>query len=135
MMKINKIVIHCSDTPNGRPDTAEDVHKWHKENGWDGIGYHYVICVDGDVQKGRPNYWQGSHVRGHNSDSLGICLMGTDSFSKAQWNSLEGLVWSLTLDLGVGVNVVGHYNLDPKKTCPNFDVMAWWESKLRKRLD
>ena len=53
-----KIVIHCSDTPNGRPNTAADIHQWHLARGWSGVGYHYGICVDGKVGVGRwPMAW------------------------------------------------------------------------------
>lgn len=128
-MKINKIVIHCSDTPNGRPDTAEDIHRWHQEKGWDGIGYHYVIEVDGQVRNGRPHYWQGSHVAGHNRNSLGICLVGRDQFNDAQWVSLQSLVRALDSQYE-GATVLGHRDLDSEKTCPNFDVKAWWCSEI-----
>lgn len=129
-MKINKIVIHCSDTPNGRPDTAEDIHRWHQERGWDGIGYHHVIGVDGKIENGRPNYWMGSHVAGNNHDSLGICLIGKDDFTEDQYRSLEFLIVGL-MGKYTDAEVVGHYELDPKKTCPNFDVKAWWADKKK----
>ena len=81
---INKIVIHCSATPNGREDTAEDIHGWHlaKPKKWDGIGYHYVIECKGKLVAGRPEYWKGSHAYGHNDNSLGICMIGTDVFRR-----------------------------------------------------
>ena len=77
-----KVIIHCSATPNGRNDQAEDIHRWHKEKGWDGIGYHYVITVDGKLQAGRPEYWTGSHAYGHNTGSIGVCMIGTDEYNK-----------------------------------------------------
>lgn len=119
-----KIVIHCSDTPNGRPNTAEDIHRYHLENGWSGIGYHYVICVDGKVEAGRPEYWKGSHVKGHNTDSIGICMIGTDVYSNQQWESLRQLIGGLRFKYP-DANVLGHRELDSKKTCPNFDVQNW----------
>jgi len=129
-MKINKIVIHCSDTPNGRPDTAEDIHRWHLERGWDGIGYHYVIGVDGKIENGRPDYWMGSHVVWHNYGSLGVCLIGKNDFTEDQYRSLEFLIVGL-MGKYANAEVVGHYELDPKKTCPNFDVKAWWDGKKK----
>ena len=88
---MKEIIIHCSATPNGREHTAEDIHRWHTESprNWSGIGYHYVIRIDGTPEKGRPEYWQGAHAKGHNKDSIGICLIGTDEFNDRQWATLK----------------------------------------------
>ena len=113
-----KAVIHCSDSPHGRGDDAATIHKWHKERGFDGVGYHYVILEDGTVQSGRPEFWSGAHAKGYNS-ALGICLIGERDFEMAQMIALEKLL----KDRGFKANeVVGHYQIDERKTCPNFDV-------------
>lgn len=119
-----KLVVHCSDSPQGRGDDAETIHQWHLQRGFDGIGYHYVILEDGTVQKGRPEYWVGAHARGYN-ESLGICLIGNTSFTKEQFNSLKNFI------KGKGFKkdeVVGHYQVDSKKTCPNFNVPEFLDS-------
>ncbi len=120
---INKIVIHCSDSPNGREDTAEDIHRWHKEKGWDGIGYHYVIERKGKLVNGRPEYWQGAHASGNNKNSLGICLIGTDKFTIEQWSILENLVRKLLIKYPSS-KIIGHNEVSDK-TCPGFDVQKW----------
>ena len=122
---IKYIVIHCSDSPH-RGDTAEDIHRWHKERSFDGIGYHKVIREDGTEENGRPLYWPGAHVRGHNSESWGICLLGSDEFTKAQINRLRAVVGRLLL-LAPEALVVGHRDLDKSKTCPNFDVIEMFK--------
>lgn len=120
--KIDLVVVHCSDSPNNLDSVdAETIHHWHLERGFTGIGYHYVIRRDGTVESGRPEYWEGAHVYGHNSGSLGICLIGRDEFTEPQWFALNQLVTDLVHRLGE-LNFVGHCELDPKKTCPNFDV-------------
>ena len=112
-----KVIIHCSDSPQGRGDDAETIHAWHKERGFDGIGYHYVILEDGTIQNGRPEFWSGAHAKGHNK-AIGICLIGEDEFTPAQFISLEKLL----KDNGYEADeVVGHYKVS-KKTCPNFNV-------------
>ena len=123
--RINKLVVHCSDSPH-RGDTAADIHQWHLARGWSGIGYHYVIREDGTVDRGRPEYWIGSHVAGHNMNSLGICMLGKEEFTKAQYTALEQILRSLLVKYP-GAEILGHRDLDPKKTCPNFDVRGWWE--------
>lgn len=117
------VIIHCSDTPNGKDYRATDIHRWHKERGFDGIGYHYVICVDGTIEKGRPGYWEGAHCRGHN-EKIGICLIGRDRFTIPQKVSLRAFLHKLDKKGKLG-NLKGHYQYDNKKTCPNFDVEMW----------
>lgn len=123
------IVIHCSDSPQGRGDTAETIHAWHRQKGWDGVGYHHVILEDGTVENGRPHYWTGSHVRGHNTGSLGICLIGRDTFTSSQMGALRGLLRRLHAKYPEAV-IVGHSDLDPNKSCPNFNVRDLVEDVL-----
>lgn len=120
---MKNIIIHCSASPNGRNDRASDIHRWHTEKGWSGIGYHYVICVDGAIETGRPEYWQGAHASGHNRDSIGICLIGTDSFDNKQLNSLNNLVKNLTVKYP-NAEIIGHNEISAK-TCPGFNVQEW----------
>jgi len=122
MSNMIKCVIHCSDTPTGRDVSAADIHRWHLENGWDGIGYHHVIRIDGTIENGRPPYWKGSHAYGYNH-TLGICLIGNGEFTEAQYTSLKGLLAKYNFDES---EIVGHYEVDKHgKTCPNFDVPKW----------
>jgi N-acetylmuramoyl-L-alanine amidase len=121
---IDKIVIHCSDSPQGRGDNASTIHNWHKERGFDGIGYHYVILENGTRQAGRPEYWIGSHVKDHNADSIGICLIGRETFTDEQNGELVLLIREL-LTRYPAANILGHYELDSGKTCPNFNVPSW----------
>jgi len=123
---INKIVVHCSDSPHGRNDGAEQIHSWHVQRGWSGIGYHYVINEHGILENGRPQYWVGAHVEGHNKDSIGICMIGVDKFTQEQFDTLEYTIREL-LKKYPGATVCGHRDLDTHgKTCPNFDVKDWW---------
>ena len=128
-LKIDKIIIHCSDTPNGREHNAADIHRWHKQRGWDGIGYHYVIKLNGIVEKGRPEYWQGAHASEHNANSIGICLIGRDIFKRSQMKALKTLISDIMMRHNID-KVCGHYELDHKKTCPNFDVKEWLQKGM-----
>nr|WP_241264073.1 N-acetylmuramoyl-L-alanine amidase [Bowmanella dokdonensis] len=119
------MVVHCSDTPNERDVTAAEIHRWHKEgNKWDGIGYHRVIRRDGTLEYGRPDYWPGAHVRGHNHHSLGVCLIGRHYFTPVQMMTLATLLKQWRSEYP-DARIVGHHNLDPNKTCPNFDAEEW----------
>ena len=87
--KIKLLVVHCSDTDNNEELNALDIHKMHIGFGWDGIGYHKIICRNGKIENGRPEYWIGAHVKGKNEISLGVCLVGRDNFTDKQFSSLE----------------------------------------------
>ena len=65
-------IVHCADTPDIEDLRATDIHQMHLGFGWDGAGYHHIICRDGQIEPGRPFYWQGAHVCGQNENSLGF---------------------------------------------------------------
>ena len=145
---ITTLVIHCSATPNGQYYSAEDIDQWHKERGFSRalgcataqyplhyIGYHFVIILDGTAQVGRQTLETGAHVKGHNAESIGICLIGTNQFTEQQWSSLRRLILALTHQFPSITKVVGHRDLSPDtdgdgvvsmhewlKTCPGFEV-------------
>ena len=54
MRKINEIIVHCTATPEGRHVTVADVDNWHRARKFNGIGYHYLIYLDGSIHEGRP---------------------------------------------------------------------------------
>jgi len=127
--EIDAVVVHCSASPHGRGDDAETIHRWHViGNGWDGIGYHWVIAEDGTVQPGRPWYWTGAHVRGHNSNALGVCLVGDHDFTGEQLHALRALYEEIR-EAWPRAKWFNHYDLDPDKTCPNFDAVAFLEDE------
>ena len=77
MRKINKIIIHCTATPEGRDVSIDEVRRWHvEERGWRDVGYHFLVRLDGTVEEGRPIEMTGAHTRPHNWDSIGIAYAG-----------------------------------------------------------
>ncbi|MDE6256057.1 MAG: N-acetylmuramoyl-L-alanine amidase, partial [Muribaculaceae bacterium] len=73
MRKIDKIILHCSATPEGREVTVNDIRSWHIQRGFRTIGYHYVVYLDGSVHAGRPVEEIGAHCLGQNKNSIGVC--------------------------------------------------------------
>ena len=127
---IKYLVVHCSDTSNSDNLRAIDIHKMHKSFGWNGIGYHKIIRQSGEIEEGRPTYWVGAHVYEYNEESLGVCLIGRDNFNKKQLNALFLLLksWSLIYPKAV---ILGHRDFsNTKKTCPNFNVIEWWQKQI-----
>ena len=77
--EVNSLVIHHSATATGNARVFRALHR--AVNGWVDIGYHFVIgngtlSLDGEIEPGRPVWAVGAHAREHNSDSIGICLVG-----------------------------------------------------------
>lgn len=125
--KIEYLVIHCSDSEDTLSYNATDIHKLHLKFGWNGIGYHKVICRSGLIENGRPEFWIGAHVRGYNDKSLGVCLIGRKKFTKNQFSSLRLVIkdWKKKYP---NAKIVGHYEItNSSKTCPNFNVKKWCE--------
>jgi len=148
MRDINTIFVHCAAT---RPDWLADqsaqaklieIDRWHRDRGFDGFGYHYLIDRDGKVVAGRPLAKIGAHVRGHNAKSVGICLVGGfgsdagDAFSKnftpAQDMALRALIDTLQEEFP-GAKVRGH-NEVANKACPGFNVQQWATGDTRKAV-
>ena len=127
MRKIKKIVIHCSDSQDSLDITSKDIKSWHLQRGFTDIGYHYVIRRSGVVERGRGDDEIGAHVKGHNSDSIGICWVGRKDISPEQLKSLKALVKGLCFkyNLDPTEHVLGHYELDSGKTCPNLDMIKF----------
>ncbi|UFH48271.1 N-acetylmuramoyl-L-alanine amidase [Pseudomonas sp. KNUC1026] len=139
------LVVHCSATHSGQDIGVQEITRWHRARGWSTIGYHYVIRRNGTLETGRDEASIGAHVAGHNSDSIGICLIGgVDTQSQAQNNFTNAQLETLQHLLGLlqkrypGTRIVGHRNLSPDrngdgritpnewfKACPSFDIDAW----------
>lgn len=127
---IDKIIIHCSATPPKMDIGVDEIRKWHKDKGWSDIGYHYVIRRNGVFQDGRDIDIVGAHVRGHNTGSIGICMIGgvdehndaEDNFTNEQWQELRTTLRILKANYP-RATIHGHNEFAPK-ACPSFDVQA-----------
>jgi hypothetical protein len=94
--------VHHSATREGN---AAIFDKWHREeNGWAGVGYHFVIgngngSGDGEVE---PTYrWRGQSTGAHcggtpgnwaNEEGIGICLVGDFNRSSPTIKQMDSLV-------------------------------------------
>lgn len=147
MRTIDSIIVHCAATrPEwGEGQTAEwklkQFDQWHRDRGWAGIGYHYVIDLDGSVVAGRPISKVGAHVKGHNAHSIGICLIGghgssatdafIDNFTLKQDTALRALIDDLKTHFPSITKVAGHNDYTTAKACPGFKVGEWLAGKPR----
>jgi len=125
MRPVHTLIIHCSDSPDTQDIGRKEITAWHKARGFKTIGYHAVIRRDGSIETGRPEEEMGAHVEGHNTGSLGVCVVGRKDFSPAQMLALITLVrsWMRKYKLGAQ-DVKGHYEFNSGKSCPNMDANA-----------
>ncbi|UFM66809.1 N-acetylmuramoyl-L-alanine amidase [Paracoccus sp. MA] len=138
---VDEIIIHCAATRPGwmagKPLAAKvtEIRRWHvRDNGWSDIGYHWIIDRDGKVAPGRPEGTPGAHVAGHNTGSIGICLIGghgssaADDFHEhytvAQEDALVQLIESIKKRAKIA-KISGH-NQYAAKACPGFSVPDWY---------
>lgn len=129
-----KIIIHCSDTKEGKYFDEEDINMWHKKRGFKEIGYHIVILLNGEIRKGRDIEEIGAHCLGENLDSIGICYIGgqnengkhEDTRTEEQKKSLESVINSLKRKYkekeGIDLIVYGHKDFSTYKVCPCFNA-------------
>lgn len=177
--KIELVVVHCSATPDdrtlfyGTPGTrdlrtpADEIDVWHFQRGFrrdvkaraafnphfQAIGYHFVIARNGALLTGRHPDEIGAHVKGWNANSIGICLVGKERYTGAQWAALAVLVRELCEANCVPkrfataisrVGVCGHRDLSRDKNgdgrikpdeyiklCPGFNVEDWLQGDLQ----
>lgn len=139
------IIIHGSATPNGRWHTIDDLDAWHQARGkhrlsrfiakhqphLPHIGYHHVITTDGAIADGRSHAEPAGDDHAYNRGNISICLIGTNKYTPAQWDSLATLVSDLRAE--AWYDVIGHHSLDANKACPGFDVGRWLADRMRPR--
>lgn len=129
--KTTRIFLHCSATKEGKDYTVDNIHRWHLDRKFSGIGYQFVIYRDGTIHQGRPEDCSGAHTLNYNSTSIGICYIGgcnattgkaKDTRTPQQKESMYHLVhylldkYKLKLD-----DVHGHYEV-ANKACPSFKI-------------
>ena len=94
------IVIHCTQTPKDMEVDVEKVTQWHKDRGFDTIGYHYLIKRDGTLQVGRDEDVVGAHAVAVNGTSIGVALVGggtadmgwENNFNSEQFDTLKSII-------------------------------------------
>ena len=127
---INRIIVHCTATPEGRVETVESIRRMHKAKGWADIGYHYLIGLNGERWNGRNVNLVGAHCEGYNANSIGVCYVGgcdknmkaKDTRTDKQKAALIALLKDLR-KLYPKAKIVSHRDLDRKgKACPSFDA-------------
>jgi len=118
---VNKVFLHHSASDHEEHDDIEVIRDWHvNHNGWSDVGYHFFIKKDGTIQLGRSLEVQPASQKGHNKDSISICLSGLHVYTAQQMKSLKELCKQINLLYYGQVTFHGHKEVRPTK-CPYYD--------------
>lgn len=136
MRFINDIIVHCTATLPGQDVGVAEVTQWHRARGWKNIGYHYLVRLDGSVEKGRPASQPGAHCYGHNAHSVGVAYVGgldgegrpKDTRTEAQRRAMLKLLADLTRMYRCRIH--GHRDY-AQRDCPCFDAAREYEGLYR----
>ncbi|KAJ9584110.1 hypothetical protein L9F63_021546, partial [Diploptera punctata] len=130
-LNLQWIVVHHGGTQTfcyTEDDCAKIVRSYQNyhmdTNGWNDIGYNFVIGEDGNVYEGRGWNAVGAHAPTYNDKSVGICIIGdfTDRVpNDAALNALKSLM-QCAVDLGYVIDtyyMIGHRQSSASSTeCP-----------------
>lgn len=105
---VSRLVVHHTVTPNDDPDAASTMramYAYHvRANGWDDLGYNFVVDASGRVYEGRfgggPDPGEspygegvvGAHAEGQNTGSVGVAVMGTYTRRAPPQAAVDGVV-------------------------------------------
>ncbi|MDE5774186.1 MAG: N-acetylmuramoyl-L-alanine amidase [Muribaculaceae bacterium] len=142
---INKLIVHCTATPEGEDYSIDSINNSHKARNFSyyidpdtkekrHIGYHYIIQRDGTIVRCRPENVRGCHTSNHNYDSIGISYIGgcpersvkdwdkkgKDTRTEAQKASIVKLLKELKGRYR-NAEIYGHRDF-AAKACPSFDA-------------
>lgn len=138
MRTITEIIVHSTATPKGMNATAKDIDRWHKQRGYDCIGYHFVIWRNGVIEKGRNIDQVGAHCKGHNTGTIGIAYIGglnesrqsSDTRTRAQKDALKALIKELLHTYPTIRKISGHRDYC-NTACPSFDAKAEYQHLIK----
>ena len=128
---IDTIVVHQTDTLDQGAFTPYDIANYHvNNNGWAGIGYHFMITDEVKIYQTNPTTSISYHASDYNTRSIGVAITGNhttgstssnaDIIGKKKYNALIYLLAKLSLEYNVKTkNIIGHTETGSPKSCPN----------------
>ena len=135
MRLVKEVIIHCSATREGQDVSVDTIRDWHLAKGWNDIGYHFYIDLDGTIHKGRDIDKMGAHCKGRNRNSIGVCYCGgveadgktpKDTRTQEQKESLLHVL--KTLKAMYPESIIYSHNEFAAKACPSFDATKEYEN-------
>jgi hypothetical protein len=134
-----KFTIHHTVTSNNDSNpasTVRQVQRWHFNEGWSDIGYHFLVDQQGGIWRGTPEERIGAHVEYNNTNNIGIALLGrfdTGTPNDVQLQATGKLLKHLGEKYGIDVNsstVDGHRDYNATE-CPGSNLYARLDQIIR----
>ena len=135
MRLVKEVIIHCSATRESQQVSVDTIRDWHLAKGWNDIGYHFYIDLDGTIHKGRDIDKIGAHCKGRNRNSIGVCYCGgveadgktpKDTRTQEQKESLLHVL--KTIKAMYPESMIYSHNEFAAKACPSFDATEEYEN-------
>lgn len=138
MREITEIIVHSTATPKGMNATAQDIDRWHRQRGFDCIGYHYIVLRNGQIERGRAIEMAGAHCKGNNAETIGIAYVGglnedkqsADTRTGSQKIALNILIGNLVKQFPTIRKISGHRDYC-NTACPSFDATAEYQHLIK----
>ena len=109
------VIIHHLDSENAG---VMEVHKWHLARGFHGIGYNFIVRLNGAIEWGRGINTIGAHTASHNHNTVGIGFEGrynstTKTMPEAQFKAGVKLIKHIQKEYGNNLTVKQHSDYSP----------------------
>lgn len=138
---VREVIVHCSATRpewmdgDGIDAQVAEIRRWHQEQGWSDIGYHWIIGRSGELRPGRRETVIGAHVLERNRGTIGICLIGGFGSAETDWAEQHFTDRQLTMlrnqieaiSMRTQITTVSGHNQYAAKACPGFHVPSWFK--------
>jgi hypothetical protein len=131
------IIHHTAVAPTVGADRIA-AHRVQKQ-GWPGIGYHYFITADGQIQQTNELTTEASHAGSYNPAAIGVCFAGDFTNvipSPAQIEAGAQLIAYLMRRFNLSIDMVKGYKelVNTQSPGNQWDTGARWGDTLRARV-
>lgn len=120
------VIHHSANFGEGDLDTLLYIQDRHRnDRGWADVAYHFFVGKTGTIYEGRTLAVRGTHVAGHNTGSVGVCLLGNYEEQAPPVEQLaatlllvDWLAHRLTL-----THLAGHREFNGGTVCPGANLV------------
>lgn len=116
------IILHHTDSLTA---SIQDIDEWHKSNGWENVGYQFLVRKNGKIYEGRPFDIQGAHtLNGYNNNSIGICFEGsfeTEHMDEPQRSAGVELIRYIQMRYNYTLKIYRHLDVQSNTQCPGIN--------------
>jgi hypothetical protein len=134
----NTIIIHHSSLYEDDDEaTMLAIQLLHMgQRGWADIAYHFCVGQNGKIYEGRRMTARGTHTEGHNTGTLGLCLLGNFEEIEPtleQLASTQHMVNWLAVRLSA-THLAGHRDFNDITVCPGKNLYPWLDGMAQQAL-